>query len=1040
MSFSRAIGLACVAAAVSCGGGGGGGSSGGLVLEEIRWGRLVEVRDAADVMLHPEFLVAEGISTDLLDYEMTTLPVTGGTVLRILPAPGTPAYDAALAALETGLGFVAAKGPDSPPPYSMVPRNAAVRLRFNQPVNPATVTAQNLRVLSGGVSLEVRLEVDPEDRRAILIDPVISAAEGAASGLAVNALGFPAAATAVVPNLELRIPTRRDPSAGQNTLLRAASGSSLEDDDADDGADLVRVFRSGGTDTADPNRGFLTDYIPPALIGVQPVSICAVAPGPGGRQAVSFGYLVGSCAIAPERGDVIEQGETLALVVSVLATISSCGPPVFSVAEVLVEPLRAGGGGALLPLETGGASIHLRFKPAGEDPPACFVRFVPEPLAPPAGGIDPAAVARLRFSEPMDPATLGAFDGLTMTTVDPDLAGIPAPRDFVVGEVAPSVDLQEFAFVPALPIPHAAGAGEPRYLNLASGAAGPTDLAGNPVAGSGISLLFTIDPSAPAANMGGFALRFGSVNETSFDLGPPDLGGDPPVPEGGMPDVSGQVVLSPGELRGRGVLRFSRAADPGNLFVGAAPVVYPFPLITPLTSWGSRLLTLWRHVDLGLGGQEVGEINLDVERLAWAPFQSGEDPQGPPVFPNLLPRVRIDLAHAYYFPDEAINPGTLLPQWPDSGLDPAKFQPTIPPTATNPGGEISNVFAYHRWNPAANGGLGGVEVNPPLTVFDGPYAINPLDLFAVPESGFLMLPYPSFTQTYTWRDTGYPFRRKGAPGGDGVEPERWLTVLGAPRPRLYAAGQVPSVCLPLLLQIRSYPQADAGPFATVNQLQVSLMVNSSLNPQLAPPFFRIFSTGGFNAASNLVLKDPELNVPNGGFNTGGQPTVPAGPELYWGRADFVTRVTRCFTHWFDLGAGSPGGPTFVPPLIEPRAEGQPAGTSVKVEFRGASGVAGSCQGPAPACPELNDASAANVYGIYLQSLLGEPPNQAPTTRITGVAPPFVTGPQATVLDEWTDDLTRLNGRRYLQVRFTFLSNRTTGEVPRISSLGVAYAR
>ncbi|MGH7152265.1 MAG: hypothetical protein ACREIU_16280, partial [Planctomycetota bacterium] len=360
-----------------------------------------------------------------------------------------------------------------------------------------------------------------EDPRAILLDPVVSAAESAATGLAVNALGFPAAGSAVVPNLVLRIPTRRDPTAGQNTLLRAASGSSLEDDAAGDGPDLVRVFRSGGTATADPNRGFLADFVPPSLVGVQPLAICAVAPAPDGRQRVSFGYLVGSCAIAPERGDVIEQGEALALVVSVLGTPSPCGPPATPAAEVLVAPLRAGGAGAPLSLETGAASIHIRFEPADQDPMGCFFQFIPEPVVPPAAGVDPVAVVRVRFTEPMDPETLGPFDGLTMTTVDPDLAGTVAPRDFVVGEVAPSTDLQEFAFVPALPIPHTAGVAETRHLTLASGSAGPRDLAGNPVGGSGASLAFTIDPAAPAANMAGFALRFDSVNETRFDLGPP---------------------------------------------------------------------------------------------------------------------------------------------------------------------------------------------------------------------------------------------------------------------------------------------------------------------------------------------------------------------------------------------------------------------------------------------------------------------------------------------------------------------------------------
>src|SRR5262245_55010770 len=100
MSFSRAIGLAALLLSVSCGGGGGGGGAGGLVLEEMRWGRLVEVRDATEAILSPERLVAEGISNDLIDYEMTTVPVTGGTVLRILSMPGTPKFDAALAALD----------------------------------------------------------------------------------------------------------------------------------------------------------------------------------------------------------------------------------------------------------------------------------------------------------------------------------------------------------------------------------------------------------------------------------------------------------------------------------------------------------------------------------------------------------------------------------------------------------------------------------------------------------------------------------------------------------------------------------------------------------------------------------------------------------------------------------------------------------------------------------------------------------------------------------------------------------------------------
>ncbi|HEU5395238.1 MAG TPA: hypothetical protein VFV36_10625, partial [Candidatus Methylomirabilis sp.] len=80
---------------------------------------------------------------------------------------------------------------------------------------------------------------------------------------------------------------------------------------------------------------------------------------------------------------------------------------------------------------------------------------------------------------------------------------------------------------------------------------------------------------------------------------------------------------------------------------------------------------------------------------------------------------------------------------------------------------------------------------------------------------------------------------------------------------------------------------------------------------------------------------------------------------------------------------------------------------------------------------------------YIQGGAGATfPNQAHTGLLTGVVPPFATpnSEQAKVLPEFTPDITRLNGKRYLQLRFTFLSNITTGEVPSISSVGVAYVK
>src|SRR5262245_57846241 len=123
------------------GGGGGGGSAGGLALLEIRWGRLAAVRDVNQTLIAREKVVEEGIQSDLLSYEVTTNSITGTTSIRILFPQGTPQFEAAFAALDDQLGFVVPKSVNSPPPYSMVPRNAVALLRFNQPVKPGSLSA-----------------------------------------------------------------------------------------------------------------------------------------------------------------------------------------------------------------------------------------------------------------------------------------------------------------------------------------------------------------------------------------------------------------------------------------------------------------------------------------------------------------------------------------------------------------------------------------------------------------------------------------------------------------------------------------------------------------------------------------------------------------------------------------------------------------------------------------------------------------------------------------------------------------------------------
>ncbi|MGH7151298.1 MAG: hypothetical protein ACREIU_11405, partial [Planctomycetota bacterium] len=345
----------------ACGGGGGGGSSaGGLALLEIRWGRIAAVRDVSQALVAREKVVEEGIQSDLLSYEVTTNSITGTTSVRILFPQGTPQFDAAFAALDDQLGFVVPKSVNSPPPFSMIPRNAVALLRFNQPVKASSLTPQTIRVFEGVPAqeqLEVLTRLDPSDPRNVIVEPTVSALQSELTGLAVNAFGFPGASTTVTPNLQVRIPTVKDPPNGQTTLLRGASGSSPEDDDPADGPDLVRTFRSGGATaaTGDPNNGFVLDLVPPTLVGVQGISICEVSPVSDLRRQVSLGFSNASCAFTPEIGDVLKKGAALGLVVGLTGAISPCAPPSVPGQQVFVELITFDADGDAIELATGPA-------------------------------------------------------------------------------------------------------------------------------------------------------------------------------------------------------------------------------------------------------------------------------------------------------------------------------------------------------------------------------------------------------------------------------------------------------------------------------------------------------------------------------------------------------------------------------------------------------------------------------------------------------------------------------------------------------------
>ena len=133
-----------------------GGKASSLSIEEIRWGRLVDIYDAEDDDNNPatppirnlilrEFLVSENIITDGFNYLLETSPFTEQVELTILadsdsddPVAGLPETEAErfsrlLDDATVNLGFVTPTGLGSGylPPFPLIPRNAAISIAFS---------------------------------------------------------------------------------------------------------------------------------------------------------------------------------------------------------------------------------------------------------------------------------------------------------------------------------------------------------------------------------------------------------------------------------------------------------------------------------------------------------------------------------------------------------------------------------------------------------------------------------------------------------------------------------------------------------------------------------------------------------------------------------------------------------------------------------------------------------------------------------------------------------------------------------------------
>jgi hypothetical protein len=308
------------------------------------------------------------------------------------------------------------------------------------------------------------------------------------------------------------------------------------------------------------------------------------------------------------------------------------------------------------------------------------------------------------------------------------------------------------------------------------------------------------------------------------------------------------------------------------------------------------------------------------------------------------------------------------------------------------------------------------------------YTLNPADGSTTP-SGMSIFPYPlnrdiapSLYSYYTWRDTGLETR--AGPNGEGADPSvlQFLDE-GAP---VYSRDEVRSVALPLLMEFRCYPDGTA---LGANRFDVALAVTLSTTPA-----FRAFSAGGIAEGGQVVYVDPDLQIQaNGGFDPSSLPNPGAetpgkDDAFYFGAVDFVTRVSRSYSVWYEAvdPAGEPFlGAQYHDVIVGPGPEAQPIGTELQLAFRGALAIDPGSVGD----EARTDAMTFDAYGDHYASDVEIMDSGNANTGIH-----FLDAD-----DSWHDDIRELNGARYYQVRVTFLSNPATGSRPVLSGLGVSWS-
>jgi len=422
----------------------------------------------------------------------------------------------------------------------------------------------------------------------------------------------------------------------------------------------------------------------------------------------------------------------------------------------------------------------------------------------------------------------------------------------------------------------------------------------------------------------------------------------------------------------------------------------------PLNPYGSRLQTVWREIDLSLSRVNADDFNLDIEQMYWAPFTGSEivfdefdqlslflghsERRPEPCVGQFsaLPELPASGLGTVFDDNYVFNPGP-------SGTGSVDSRPDPHPAYVDKNMVIDANLARTEPN--------GINRFLPLPEFDQPYFIY-RDETVIEQGGvsgegsdltngrnsmqpFIVSPFMAGKgrkidedaqgelrfQTGLWDSTvNYELHTPpgGATGSGGRQTQEFRT-----------GGLVGTVALPLLADFWTFcdrPDLPAGSGYValgVNGWQIAITVTSG--PQ---PNFRVYSAGrpsvNGNPSECVEPGTTKWGRASGGFTLTGSATASGDNSFYWIWIDFLKRqtvVTNGFVdirdphRVYDFGEVDPtlrttnadprlgpyltdaNGdpitgyvPRFINTAFEPELTELAGGTSIAVEYRGATAV------------------------------------------------------------------------------------------------------